>query len=289
MTDYRYVLITSARNEEAYIEKTMQAVISQTIPPEKWIIASDGSTDQTENIVRKYANEWDFIELLCVQGDRNRNFGSKVRAIHKALELLVDTGYEFIGILDADISFGTDYFELIFNKFRENNLLGIAGGFIHEEEKGEFIPRPFNSTGAVPNAVQLFRRECYEETGGFVALKYGGEDSYSEVMARAAGWEVESFPGIKVLHHRHTLAAEGRLEGAYREGKMDYGLGSSIIFEILKCIGRTKVKPYGIFAGCRFAGFISRYLVKEQRGVSGEFIKKLRSEQYSKIISIFLN
>ena len=84
MTHHRYVLITPARNEEAYIEKTIQAIISQTILPEKWIIVSDRSTDQTENIVRKYANEWDFIELLRVQGDRARNVGSKVRAIHKA-------------------------------------------------------------------------------------------------------------------------------------------------------------------------------------------------------------
>ncbi|MGC2423927.1 MAG: glycosyltransferase family A protein [Nitrospirota bacterium] len=289
MIDCRYVLITPARNEEAYIEKTIQAVISQTVLPEKWVIVSDGSTDQTDNIVEKYLGRYGFIELLRVQGDNERNFGSKVRAIHKAHGLLTDTEYEFIGNLDADITFGVDYYELILHKFTVNIRLGIAGGFIHEKEKEEFVRRPFNDIGAVPNAIQLFRRECYEETGGFIALRYGGEDSYSEVMARADGWEVESFPDIKVMHHRRTLAAEGHLEGAFRQGKMDYDLGSSLIFELLKCIARTKIKPYGKYAGYRFAGFISRYFAKEKRGVSKEFIKKLRSEQYSKIINIFSN
>jgi glycosyltransferase involved in cell wall biosynthesis len=282
-----YVLITPARNEEAYIEKTIQAVISQTILPEKWIIASDRSTDRTDDIVAKYANEWDFLELLRVEGDNERNFGSKVRAIHKAASLLAYTHYEFIGNLDADISFGSDYFESILDKFRDNSRLGIAGGSIYEEVKGEFIPRPFNGSGEVPNAVQLFRRECYEQTGGLVALRYGGEDSYSEVIARAAGWEVESFPGIKVFHHRRTLGAEGLLKGGFRQGKMDYDLGSCVLFELLKCIARAKVKPYGLYSGYRFAGFISSYIAKEQRGVPREFIKKLRSEQYGKIKNIF--
>jgi len=48
-----YVLITAARNEEAYIEKTIKSVISQTILPKKWVIVSDGSTDRTDEIVRK--------------------------------------------------------------------------------------------------------------------------------------------------------------------------------------------------------------------------------------------
>ena len=46
----RYVLVTPARNEAAYIKKTIQSVISQTILPIKWVIVSDGSTDGTDEI-----------------------------------------------------------------------------------------------------------------------------------------------------------------------------------------------------------------------------------------------
>ena len=50
-----YVLITAARNEEKYIEKTIGAVCNQTVPPKKWVIINDGSTDRTEEIAEKYS------------------------------------------------------------------------------------------------------------------------------------------------------------------------------------------------------------------------------------------
>lgn len=37
-----YVLITAAHNEEDFIEKTIQSVISQTHAPLTWIIVNDG-------------------------------------------------------------------------------------------------------------------------------------------------------------------------------------------------------------------------------------------------------
>ena len=50
---YAYVLITPARNEAAFIELTIQSVVGQTILPLKWIIVSDGSTDGTDDIVKR--------------------------------------------------------------------------------------------------------------------------------------------------------------------------------------------------------------------------------------------
>ena len=52
-----YVLITPARNEEAFIEKTIQSVISQTVLPAKWVIVNDGSTDTTGNHCGKVCRE----------------------------------------------------------------------------------------------------------------------------------------------------------------------------------------------------------------------------------------
>ena len=49
-----YVLITPARNEAAFIEGTIKSVVAQTILPVKWVIVSDGSTDGTDEIVKKY-------------------------------------------------------------------------------------------------------------------------------------------------------------------------------------------------------------------------------------------
>ena len=57
-----YVIVTPARNEAQYIEKTIESVISQTLLPKRWVIVSDGSTDATDDIVKRYAAKCDFIE-----------------------------------------------------------------------------------------------------------------------------------------------------------------------------------------------------------------------------------
>ena len=49
-----YVLITPARNEEAFIEKTIESMIRQTVLPMKWVIVDDGSTDKTRRNRRRY-------------------------------------------------------------------------------------------------------------------------------------------------------------------------------------------------------------------------------------------
>src|SRR5437762_2712355 len=50
MTKKTYVLITPARNEEAYIGQTIDSVVAQSHRPSAWVIVSDGSTDRTDGI-----------------------------------------------------------------------------------------------------------------------------------------------------------------------------------------------------------------------------------------------
>ena len=59
-----YVLITPARNEVQFIEATILAVIAQKLRPLKWIIVSDGSTDGTDEIVKRFLDPYQWIELV---------------------------------------------------------------------------------------------------------------------------------------------------------------------------------------------------------------------------------
>lgn len=287
MTNKRYVLITPARNEEAYIEKTIQSVINQVVLPVKWIIVSDGSTDRTDEIVNKYVEQHNFIQLLSIKGDNNRNFGSQVRAINAGYEQLNSIDYEFVGNLDADVSFEPTYYGSVLEKFQQNTRLGIAGGFIYEQYNGKFISRLFNRIWSVPHAIQLFRRECYETIGGYIQLKYGGPDWHAEVMARKNSWHVESFPELRVFHHRPTSTADGVLKGRFSEGLRAFSIGSHPLFEILKCLDRVRGKPYFVGAVARMAGYIWASFSKEKRIVSKEFVQYLRKEQMHRIKSVF--
>src|SRR5262249_34612937 len=122
-----YTVVTPARNEEAYIEQALRAMVAQTAAPIRWVIVSDGSTDRTDEIVLRYAAERPWIELFRRPPQGDRSFASKAHAIRDGVERLQDLRYDVIVNLDADVSFGPDYFEFLLEKFAQNPKLGLAG------------------------------------------------------------------------------------------------------------------------------------------------------------------
>lgn len=221
-----YVLFTAARNEECYIENTVQCVIAQTMWPKKWVIISDGSTDRTEEIVSQYAKKYDFIKLIRVEPMRNRSFASKVNAIRKGSEHLKNIDYDYIGNLDADVSFEPYYYESILKKFQENPKLGIAGGMLFEFCNGKWIRQVTSSSLSASGPVQMFRRQCYVDIGGYIPMRVGGEDAVAEVSARMHCWNVQTFSDLKVLHLRRTgTEKENILRARFNQGRMEYSHG----------------------------------------------------------------
>src|SRR5579862_7126668 len=115
MTACKYVLITPARNESAFIEKTLNSMIRQTVIPELWVIVNDGSTDDTAEKVRPYLAEHPWIKLVNLPVRQERHFAAKVYAFNAGREALGDVSYEIIGNLDGDVSLDDDHFEFLLN------------------------------------------------------------------------------------------------------------------------------------------------------------------------------
>jgi glycosyltransferase involved in cell wall biosynthesis len=283
----RYALISSAYNEELLIEKTMQSVISQTVRPVCWVIISDGSVDRTDEIIKNYSGQYSFIRYFRLEQNEVRGIVSKVNALAFAHKSLQNIQYDYIGNLDADVTFQPDYFESLLRKFELNPSLGIGGGLIYERQGTDFKCRISNSITSVAHAAQLVRRDCYESINGYAALKYGGEDWCAEISARMRGWTVRSFEDLKVMHHRPTGGANGLVNHRFREGKMDYSLGSDPVFELLKCLRRIPENPFCFGAVLRFLGFLWCYVRGEKRLVSPDIARFLRTEQKGRIRELF--
>ncbi len=282
-----YVLVTAAYNEEENIGKPIESVLAQTELPRRWVIVSDGSLDKTDEIVQGYAEKHDFIRFVRVTRPPGRSFRTKVMALQAGMKFLEDVPYKFIGNLDADISVGPSYFADLIAQFEGNPELGIAGGFVCEEEGGEFRSRSSNRTYSVAHAGQLVRRECYEAIGGYAVLEYGGEDWHAQTMARMMGWSAEAFPELRIFHHRHTGEGGNLVRHKFRQGRMDYSLGSDPVFEIFKCLQRLAERPYLIGSMARLMGFFWSSMIRESRPVSAEFIAFLRQEQKEKTLALF--
>jgi len=289
MDKEKYVILTAVRNEEAHIERLIKAVLGQTVLPVRWVVISDGSTDGTDEIVKRYAQGNRLLQLLRLERrNPRRDFGGKVCAIHRGWEEIKSLDYEFIGNLDGDVSIERDYYEGILRKFEENENLGIAGGFVYEEDRGRFESRKYNTTRDVAGAGEVFRRQCFEAIGGYVPVPVGGEDTIAAVSARMKGWEVSAFPELKIYHHKKGSDVRGALRERFRDGAAGFAVGSHPVFEILKSVRRIGQRPFGISALVRLAGFCSQYCLGVERVVDGDFVKYLRGDQLKRIKWLFL-
>src|SRR5207247_2806079 len=122
-----YVLVTAARNEAAFIELTIRSVVAQTARPLRWVIVSDGSTDGTDEIVKSYARDYPWIELVQMPARRERHFAGKAYAFNAGLAQIESLSYEAIGNLDADVSFDEEYFAFLMARLAEDQSLGVWG------------------------------------------------------------------------------------------------------------------------------------------------------------------
>jgi hypothetical protein len=281
--DSRYVIVTAAHNEEAFLELTIQSVLAQTVRPLRWVIVSDRSTDRTDSIAASFARQHDFIRFLRLDHSLSRGTASKITALSEAIRQLGNCDYEFIANLDGDVSFDRDYFQSLLAYFDKDPVLGIAGGVVCEQRHGVFEPRIGNSLRSVAHAGQMVRRTCYDQIGGWLALEFGGEDWYAEVRARKSGWRVAAFSGQRLLHHRPTGGASPLLRHRFREGKMDHSVGSHPAFEIAKCARRVLEKPFLLGSVTRMSGFLWSYATRRPRAIDAETMRFLRREQLGRI------
>jgi len=236
----------------------------------------------------QYSARHNFIHLVRKTANINGqvDFSSKVHAIMMGYKMLAGIEYDFIGILDGDITFNSCYYEKILNKFSENSKLGIAGGIILDQYDDHCIIRSLNNSNYVSGCIQLFRRVCFEEIEGLQPIKEGGEDTIAVITAQMKEWEVEAFEELKIYHHKHSKATRDKLKEAFRAGRMFYALGSHPLFEILKSIKSITAEPYLLFAMTRICGYLIPYFKRQRRPVTEEFIQFLRKEQLSKLKQI---
>jgi len=250
----RYILITPARNEADYIELTLKSVVAQTVKPLKWIIVNDGSTDNTGEIVSRYAAVYPWIDLVEMPKRRERHFGGKAEAVNSGHKRVSELQFDVLGNLDSDVSFEPDYFEFLMNRFNENPNLGVAGTAFREGN----LSYNYEMVGIehVSGMCQMFRRECFEAIGGYTAIKSGGIDLIAVLSARAKGWETRTYLERSFIHHRTQGGAlHSGLRARWYMGRKDYLLGNHPVWEFFRSIYQMQHKPYVIGGVLAFAAY----------------------------------
>jgi biofilm PGA synthesis N-glycosyltransferase PgaC len=281
----RYVLITPARNEAAFIELTIKSVVTQTVRPLRWVIVSDGSTDGTDDIVGKYATDHPWIELLRMPERSERHFAGKVLAFNAGYKRVENLPYEVVGGLDADISFDPDYFAFVLQKLAEDQTLGLVGTRFSDPSIS--YDYRFVSIEHVSGACQVFRRQCFEQIGGYVPAKGGAIDRIANIASRMKGWKTRTFTEKFYLHHREQgRAQDGRLRASLKDGAKDYAVGAHPVWMLFRVVYQMGKKPYIIGALALAWGYVRSYVGGGERPVSSELVKFNRQEQMRRLKQI---
>ncbi|NIO21775.1 MAG: glycosyltransferase [Candidatus Aenigmarchaeota archaeon] len=281
MTKRGYVVITAARDEEKYIEKTIRCVISQTILPIEWVIVNDGSHDNTGNIIDTYASRYAWIRAVHRDNRGYRKAGGGViEAFYDGYQSLGCNDWEFIAKLDGDLSFDAHYFRSCFLEFDRNPNLGIGGGVVGHIINGklEIEKHPLFH---VRGATKIYKRDCWDAIGGLV--KEPGWDTLDEVKANMLGWTTKSFPHIKIVHHKFTRSADSTWSTWVKNGRANYISGYHPLFMVFKCIKRILQKPYLIATLGLSWGFVSGYLKKIPQVNDSQLRDYLRNQQIRRL------
>ena len=278
----RYIIISPVRDEEEYIEKTIQSVINQTIKPIEWVIVNDGSTDNTGEIIDKYAEQYPWIHTIHRE---NRGFrkpaGGVIEAFYDGYNSLKSKDWHFIVKLDGDLSFENNYFESCFEEFKKNLKLGIGGGMIYHNISGH-LKLETHPIFHVRGATKIYKKECWNAIGGLI--KAPGWDTLDEVKANMLGWQTQSFQKLKAIHYRYTGSADGTWRNVVKYGMANYISGYHPLFMLLKCFKRIMQKPYVLGSVGLFYGFISGYIKRIPQVDDRELIKYLRDQQLRRLL-----
>jgi poly-beta-1,6-N-acetyl-D-glucosamine synthase len=280
----KYVIITPVRDEENFVEATIESVRRQTILPSEWVIVNDGSTDRTGEILDRVAAQVPWIRVIHRANRGSRKSGGGVmEAFYEGYNVLQCNDWDFLVKLDGDLSFAPDYFEKCFEYFCKDPDLGIGGGEIHHDISGK-LKLEENPRFHVRGATKIYKRTCWEGIGGLWPAP--GWDTIDEVKANMLGWKTYSFIDIHLHHHRFTGMADGLLPNRMKHGVACYVSGYHPLFVMASCLRRIIQKPYIIGSAAFLYGFLKAYWTQPPRMKERPYVAYIRRQQLRRLFGM---
>lgn len=170
----RISVIMGIYNCASTLVEALDSLYAQTFQDFKVILCEDGSSDNTYDVARLYAEQHDNIILL-----RNeRNMGLNYTLNH-CLEY-ADT--EYVARMDGDDISLQERFEKEIRFLDSHKEYGFVSGqmiffdkdgdFLYSKENGEPTVKDFIHGRAFCHAPVMIRRKAYQDVGGYSVSKY---------------------------------------------------------------------------------------------------------------------
>lgn len=182
-------VIIPARNEEQYLEKTLQAVFSQNYPDFEVIVVDNASTDRTAQVAAKFP-------VILLQENRQGTQWALECGRQKA-------GGEIIARLDADCLPGPDWLAKGAAFFRDPKVVAASGPYYYYDAPFflrvisfwlqryvyvgmNFLVRFFHLGGVIIGGNSFMRAAALQKINGFDTriIFYGDDADLAKRIAR---------------------------------------------------------------------------------------------------------
>jgi glycosyltransferase involved in cell wall biosynthesis len=166
-----------ARNEEKYLSKTLESLVTQDLNPERIILINDGSTDKTREIALEFG-----CDVIDLDDDKLEGQGGpKMTRLHEIALSQFEDNFDYILQLDADHIIPNNYISYLVSEMEKNPKLVIGGCLID----GIRTKEPMGSG-------RLVRFDFHKKIGINRKAKHG-LDTYPLLKAKQLGCEYKTF------------------------------------------------------------------------------------------------
>ena len=284
-----YFIVTPTKDEEENMANLVRLIEQQTIKPVLWVIV-DESTDSTRQIIKELTERRVWVKNIFLEGNEGYlgvNYAIACKtgfdfACEYCMQHTVD--WDYIGLVDADVRIDNDFFERLMIEFKRDPELGIASGSEYWNVSGGIVRAGLRENLSMGPA-RLWRRECFEATGGYQPV--ASPDSVSNVKAKLRGWKTKQFRDMKVMTRR-TSTAKGYWWGSVREGKNYYFLNFNPYIILSKIIKDLFKKPHYIALGL-FIGYFGCVIQKKKKIEDDELKYYYRHTRPKEIFQHYVN
>lgn len=286
------LIVSPVRNERAHIERVVRSVAAQELPPTRWIVIDDNSTDGTHELLVSLATEVPFMEVRTVSAE-TPHAGARDRLARAAAPRNFNLGlattewrqYTHVMKLDGDIELAPGYLRRLLERFAADPRLGLAGGVLVEP-----LPDGGSHPIAIPRhhvhgALKCYSRACFEAIGG--VQERLGWDTIDETYARMRGFATVSFDDLVSIHHRPWGTADGALRGLTRLGECAYITHYPPSWVALRSLKLGVRRPRGIRGMAYLYGYV-RAVVRRNDRVQDEAYRRFTRRELHRRLAGFL-
>jgi len=282
----RYLLITPCRNEEDYLQVTIDSIGAQSVLPKCWVIVDDGSTDRTPEILKAACEQYPFIKVVPRADRGKRAVGAGViEAFNDGLDSVDIEDFDYLCKLDADLGIPEGYFESMMERMENDSKLGNVSGKTYINPSGaKWVSERMGDENAIGPA-KFYRKACYLGIGGFVSqASWDGIDGH---CCRMNGWIASSIdePSIVLKHYRPQGSSQKSIwTGRKRWGKGKYYMGSSLAYVIAVSVYRSKEYPI-VFGGLGIlAGYLGALISRAPRYDEQQYLQFFRKYEFESLV-----